>query len=407
MNIFNTIEEAVESIKRGEIVIVVDDEERENEGDFIMAAEKVTPEAINFMAVHGRGLICTPITQERAVELELNPMVEHNNSQNKTAFTVSVDSIYVGTGISCEDRAATIMALLDKKTRPSELLRPGHIFPLISQKGGVLQRAGHTEAAVDLAVLAGMDPSGVICEIMNFDGTMAKTEELSKMAKQYQLKLINIKDLIKYRREMELGDVPMIKEMDRIDFPNKYGKFQMVTFDNKLSPGTPHVALVKGAIDSRKPVLVRVHSECFTGDIFGSLRCDCGEQLAKSMKIIEEEGTGILLYMRQEGRGIGFVNKIKAYHLQEQGFDTVSANHKLGFNADLREYGVGAQILHSLGVRKIKLLTNNPKKIVGLKGFDLEVVERCPIEVEANAINEMYLMTKRDKMGHLLSNLPN
>ena len=407
MNIFNTIDEAIDSIKRGEIVIVVDDEDRENEGDFVMAAEKVTPEAINFMAVHGRGLICTPITEERALELELTPMVENNNSQNKTAFTISVDSVYVGTGISCHDRAATIKALVDKKTISTELLRPGHIFPLISQKGGVLRRAGHTEAAVDLATLAGMDPSGVICEIMNFDGTMAKVGELSKMARQYQLKLINIKDLIKYRREMELGDVPMIKKMDEIDFPNKYGNFQMHMFENKLSPGAPHVALVKGTINSDEPVLVRVHSECFTGDIFGSSRCDCGEQLTKSMEIIEREGVGVLLYMRQEGRGIGLVNKIKAYHLQEQGFDTVSANHKLGFKADLREYGVGAQILHSLGVRKIRLLTNNPKKIVGLKGFDLEVVERCPIEVEANSINKVYLMTKRDKMGHLLSNLPN
>ena len=407
MSTFDTIDEAIESIRKGEIAIVVDDEDRENEGDFVMAAEKVTPEAINFMAVHGRGLICTPITCERAMELELSPMVEHNNSQNETAFTVSVDSVHVGTGISCQDRASTIRALVDKKTRPSELLRPGHIFPLISQKGGVLRRAGHTEAAVDLATLAGMDPSGVICEIMNFDGTMAKVGELSKMARQYQLKLINIKDLIKYRREMELGDVPMIKQMEQIDFPNKYGIFQMHMFENKLSPGEPHMALVKGEISEKESVLVRVHSECFTGDIFGSLRCDCGEQLEQSMKIIEQEGTGVLLYMRQEGRGIGLVNKIKAYHLQQQGFDTVSANQKLGFKADLREYGVGAQILHSLGVRKIRLLTNNPKKIVGLKGFDLEVVERCPIEIEANSANKHYLMTKRDRMGHLFSELPN
>ena len=407
MNIFNPIEEAIESIRRGGIVIVVDDEDRENEGDFVMAAEKVTPEAINFMAVHGRGLICTPITQERAMELELVPMVEHNNSQNQTAFTVSVDSVHTGTGISCHDRTATIKALVDKKTYASELLRPGHVFPLISQKGGVLRRAGHTEAAVDLAVLAGLDPSGVICEIMNIDGTMAKVGELSKIARQYQLKLINIKDLIKYRRDMELGAVPMIKRLEKIEFPSKHGNFQMHFFENKLSLGEPHAALVKGTILSGEPVLVRVHSECFTGDIFGSSRCDCGEQLNKSMEIIEREGTGVLLYMRQEGRGIGLLNKIKAYHLQQQGFDTVSANQKLGFKADLREYGVGAQILHSLGVRQIRLLTNNPKKIVGLKGFDLEVVERCPIEVEANASNKMYLMTKRDKMGHMLSNLPN
>ena len=406
MKKFNTIDEAVESIRRGDIVIVVDDEDRENEGDFVMAAEKVTPEAINFMAIHGRGLICAPITEERAKKLELCPMVEHNNSQNKTAFTVSVDSVHTGTGISCYDRAATIKALVDENTLASELLRPGHIFPLISQKGGVLRRAGHTEAAVDLAVLADLKPSGVICEIMNVDGTMAKSEALFKIAQQYQLKMINIKDLIMYRRERELGYVPMIKKIDEIDFPNKYGKFQMHMFENKLSQGEPHIALVKGIINSDEPVLVRVHSECFTGDIFGSLRCDCGEQLDKSMSIIEKEGCGVLLYMRQEGRGIGFLNKIKAYHLQAQGHDTVSANHKLGFKADLREYGVGAQILHSLGVRKMKLLTNNPKKIVGLKGFDLEVVERCPIETEANDVNKLYLITKRDKMGHMLSNLP-
>ena len=407
MNTFNAIDEAIESIKRGEIVIVVDDEDRENEGDFVMAAEKVTSEAINFMAIHGRGLICTPITQERAVELELYPMVKYNNSQNQTAFTVSVDSIHVGTGISSHDRAITIKALVDKSTRASDLLRPGHIFPLISQKGGTLRRAGHTEAAVDLAMLAGLDPSGVICEIMNFDGTMARAEELFKIARQYQLKMVNIKDLIKYRREWERGDVPMIKQIEKIDFPNKYGKFQLYMFENKLSQGEPHMALVKGKIKKQEPVLVRVHSECFTGDIFGSLRCDCGEQLDKSMEIIEKEGRGVLLYMRQEGRGIGLLNKIKAYHLQQKGFDTVSANQKLGFKSDLREYGVGAQILNSLGVRKMKLLTNNPKKIVGLEGFDLEVVERCPIEIEANTINKLYLMTKRDKMGHLLSNLPN
>ena len=407
MNPFNTIEEAIDSIAKGEIVIVVDDEDRENEGDFVMAAEKVTPEAINFMALHGRGLICTPITEERAKTLELLPMVEHNNSQNKTAFTVSVDSVYVGTGISCEDRASTIQAIVNERTLASELLRPGHIFPLTAQKGGVLRRAGHTEAAVDLAILAGLKPSGVICEIMNSDGTMAKVKELSKIARQYQLKLINIKDLIKYRMERERGEIPMIKRIEQIDFPNKYGNFQLHMFENKLSEGQPHIALVKGTISRNEPVLVRVHSECFTGDIFGSCRCDCGEQLSKSMELIEEEGCGVLLYMRQEGRGIGLVNKIKAYHLQQNGLDTVSANHKLGFKADLREYGVGAQILHALGVRKIRLLTNNPKKIVGIKGFDLEVVERCPIEMEANPVNEAYLITKRDKMGHLFSNLPN
>ena len=406
MTVFNPIEEAVEALSKGEMVIVIDDEDRENEGDFLMAAEKATPEAINFMAIHGRGLICVPITCERADELELLPMVEHNNSRHETAFTVSIDSIHVGTGISSYDRAKTIAAIVDKKTLPSQLIRPGHIFPLLAQKGGVLRRAGHTEAAVDLVSLAGLNPAAVICEIMNFDGRMAKVKELSNIARQYHLKLVNIKDLIEYRRKWEIRkEIPMIKEMARIDFPNKYGRFRLCMFENKFSPGLPHIALVKGTIDSEVPVLVRVHSECFTGDIFGSLRCDCGNQLEESMHIIEREGMGILLYMRQEGRGIGLINKIKAYSLQDQGHDTVTANQELGLKSDLREYGIGAQILHSLGVRKMRLLTNNPRKIVGLEGFDLEVVERVPIEIEANSINKKYLKTKRDKMGHILSRL--
>ena len=406
MDLFNTIDEAIEAVGRGEIVIVVDDEDRENEGDFVMAAEKATPEAINFMAIHGRGLICTPITCDRAEQLGLVPMVEKNNSQNETAFTISVDSVHVGTGISAHDRAATIGAIVDEKTLPGELLRPGHVFPLIAKRGGVLRRAGHTEAAVDLASLAGLNPSAVICEIMNLDGSMAKVKELSDIARQYHLKLVNIKDLIEYRRKLETQkEMPMVKEIAKIDFPNKYGHFELCMFENKLSSGAPHIALVKGVIDSSVPTLVRVHSECFTGDLFGSLRCDCGDQLAKSMEIIEREGVGILLYMRQEGRGIGLANKIKAYSLQDRGHDTVTANQELGLKADLREYGVGAQILHSLGVRKMRLLTNNPKKIVGINGFDLEVVERCPIEVEANSINREYLKTKRDKMGHLFSHL--
>ena len=403
MNIFDDIESAVNAIKRGEMIIVVDDEDRENEGDFIMAAEKVTPEAINFMASEGRGLICVPITEKRARELELSPMVQKNSSQNETAFTISVDSANTGTGISCADRATTIEALANKKTLPTELLRPGHIFPLIAKDGGVLRRAGHTEAAIDLVHLAELQRTAVICEIMNPNGTMAKINDLVEIARKHKLKLINIKDLIEYRIKKEIGS--MVKQTTVIDFPNKYGNFKLHMFESAVSPDSPHLALVKGKIDSSQAVLVRVHSECLTGDIFGSLRCDCGEQLDKSMRMIEKEGVGLVLYMRQEGRGIGLPNKIKAYKLQEQGYDTVSANHKLGFKADLREYGVGAQILYSLGVRKIKLLTNNPKKIVGLEGFDLEVVERCSIEIEPNLINRDYLITKKEKMGHMLSTL--
>ena len=403
-NIFNTIEEAIEDIAQGKMIIVVDDEDRENEGDLVMAAGKITPKAVNFMTVFGRGLICTPITQERAERLELFPMVEHNNSRYETAFTVSVDSIYGGSGISCRDRSRTILAMADKNTSPEELSRPGHVFPLIAKKGGVLRRAGHTEAAVDLVKLAGPDPTAVICEIMDADGNMAKIDELAKMAKHHNLKLINIKDLIRYRREKEVYQKrPMVWESINIDFPNRYGNFQLHMFESEASSRLPHIALVKGEIKREEPILVRVHSECFTGDIFGSLRCDCGDQLAASMQLIDREGCGVFLYMRQEGRGIGLSNKIKAYRLQDRGDDTVTANRKLGFKADLREYGIGAQILYLLGVRKIRLLTNNPKKIIGIEGFGLEVVERCPIEMKANSVNKKYLKTKKDKLGHLLS----
>ena len=401
MTVFNKIDEAIEAIKMGEMIIVVDDEDRENEGDFVMAAQKITPTAVNFMAAHGRGLICTPVTEKKALELELDPMVKKNNSLHKTAFTISVDSINAGTGISCSDRATTIQALANDETKPEDLLRPGHIFPLIAKEGGVLRRAGHTEAAIDLVSLADLGNAAVICEIMNPDGTMSKVGDLAKISQQYGLKFINIKDLIEYRIKREIG--LMIEQTTVIDFPSKYGHFKLHMFESSVSPESPHMAFVKGTIESDKSIMVRVHSECFTGDIFGSLKCDCGEQLDKAMQMIEEEGTGILLYMRQEGRGIGLPNKIKAYKLQENGYDTVTANHKLGFKTDLREYGVGAQILYSLGVRKMKLLTNNPKKIIGIEGFGLSVVERCPIEIQPNHVNKDYLITKKDKMGHLLS----
>ncbi|GBE27750.1 riboflavin biosynthesis protein RibBA [bacterium BMS3Bbin03] len=400
MSEFNNIEEAIEAIKKGEIIIVVDDEDRENEGDFIMAAQKVTPEAINFMAKHGRGLICVPMTQDRLHELDLQPMVTENTAHLGTSFTVSVDAKKeVTTGISAHDRSKTIQDLINPKTKPSDLARPGHIFPLRAVKGGVLRRAGHTEAVVDLARLAGLYPAGVLCEIMDDDGTMARVPKLLDIAGKFQLKIITIRDLIEYRRRKE----HLVREAAVANLPTRFGEFVIHIYESAIDPND-HVALVKGEIDPEKPILVRVHSQCLTGDIFHSLRCDCGDQLEKALQRIKKEGQGVLLYMRQEGRGIGLANKIKAYHLQEHGKDTVEANEALGFKPDLRDYGIGAQILLDLGVRKIRLMTNNPKKIVGLKGYGLEIVERVPLEATPNPLNIGYLQTKRDKLGHLILN---
>lgn len=394
---FNTIEEAIEDIREGRIIVVVDDEDRENEGDLLMAAEKVTPEAINFMAKYGRGLICMPMSGDRLKDLDIPQMVEHNTDNHQTAFTVSIDSAETTTGISTHERAFTIQKVLDPSVKATDFRKPGHIFPLEAREGGVLKRAGHTEAAVDLAKLAGLYSAGVICEIMNEDGTMARVPELMEFVKKHGLKIITIADLIAYRRKNEI----LIDHVAEANMPTKYGDFKIIGYENKLN-GEHHVALVKGDVDNGQPVLVRVHSECLTGDAFGSIRCDCGEQFATAMEQINKEGRGILVYMRQEGRGIGLINKLRAYSLQDGGMDTVEANLALGFPEDMRDYGIGAQILADLGVKRIKLLTNNPRKISGLAGYGMEVVERVAIQMNYNEKNAYYLKTKQAKMGHML-----
>lgn len=395
----NTIEEAIEDIRNGEFVIVVDDEDRENEGDFIIASEMVTPEKVNFMATHGRGLICVAITEQRCDELELEMMVGRNTAVHETAFTVSVDAIGEGctTGISAYDRFVTITKLANPETKPEELGRPGHIFPLRARDRGVLRRSGHTEAAVDLARLAGLHPSGALVEIMNEDGTMARLPQLIEVAKSFNIKIVSIKDLIAYRLQSE----SLVQKGVKVHMPTAYGDFDIIPFKQK-SNGQEHIALVKGEWDEDEAVMVRVHSSCMTGDIFGSKRCECGEQLHKAMELIDKAGKGVVVYLQQEGRGIGLMNKIKAYHLQDEGFDTVDANLHLGFEADERDYGVGASILNQVGVRKMKLMSNNPIKRIGLEGYGLKVVENVSIEIEPNEFNEFYMKTKRDRMGHQL-----
>lgn len=395
---FDTIDQAIEAVGKGEIIIVVDDDDRENEGDFICAAQFVTPETVNFFAKNGRGIICAPLLASRAQELGLELMVDTNTSLHETPFTVSIDYIHgTTTGVSAHDRAATIRALVDPQTKPSDLARPGHIFPLRALDGGVLRRAGHTEAVVDLCKLANLYPAGVLCEIMNDDGSMARVPELMRIARQYHLRIVTVRDLIEYRMTRE----KLVQRVVHTHLPTQYGDFDIHLYRSETD-NKEHIALVKGEIKPDEPVLVRVHSECLTGDIFGSLRCDCHDQLISAVSMVEAAGAGVVVYMRQEGRGIGLANKLKAYKLQDDGLDTVEANEKLGFRPDLRDYGIGAQILRDLGVGKMRLLTNNPKKVVGLHGYGLDIVERVALEMNPNHLNERYLRTKRDKLGHLI-----
>ena len=394
----NTIKEAINDFKNGKMLIVVDDENRENEGDFIISGEKATPQDINFMMKYGRGLICTSISSKNAKIMDLNPMVDNNTEHQRTNFTVSVDAKDgITTGISAKDRWKTLQILLNNDSNPEDLVRPGHMFPLIAKDGGVLQRAGHTEACIDLTKLSNHKSVALLVEIVDDDGTMARQKSLLKISKEHNIKIISIADLIAYRKKFD----KLIEQISTVPFPTDFGNFELRLFEDKIN-GDHHVAVIKGEIKKDDNVLVRVHSQCLTGDIFGSLRCDCGPQLESSLKMIEKDGKGILVYLRQEGRGIGLKNKIKAYQLQDEGYDTVEANHKLGFKADLREYGIGAQILLDCNVRKMRLLTNNPKKIISLEGFGLQIVDRVPIEFKANKVNDKYLSTKRDKLGHLI-----
>ncbi|RSL32089.1 bifunctional 3,4-dihydroxy-2-butanone-4-phosphate synthase/GTP cyclohydrolase II [Salibacterium salarium] len=395
--VFDPIEEAIYDLMQGKTVIVCDDEDRENEGDFVALADQVAPETINFMITHGRGLVCTPITEQKAEELELVPMVDHNTDPHGTAFTVSIDHESAKTGISATERAETIQALLNPESKSQHFKRPGHVFPLVAKNGGVLRRAGHTEAAIDLARLSGSEPAGVICEVIKDDGEMARVPDLREIADKNELKMITIKDLIQYRHKKD----KLVKKEAEIKLPTDFGDFRAVGYTSVVDD-KESIALIKGSLIPNEPTLVRVHSECLTGDVFGSHRCDCGPQLQAALQQIEKEGRGILLYMRQEGRGIGLINKMKAYQLQEQGYDTVEANEKLGFKPDLRDYGIGAQVLRDLGVTKMRLLTNNPRKITGLKGYGLEVTDRVALELPYNKDNEKYMRTKYSKLGHML-----